>query len=227
MFYIFADSALLNIKVVLVQHLSGHQDFKNSEQPLWIINYDDLAGRRVWNGSIWSFRFWWTRIWILFKLKLIKKVFDVLFQNHFSEVHFQTPGSSRPILLFSIIFFLNFPKPDFKKDQKSKSTFGLGFHFLEYHEIQAPAEKNVFKLDFSRDWVFMSPGPKHNIVGYPIIELSFMALIKTQWRLFEYSKTAETSTPPEALEKISIWVITSCDFTIASSCVTGDNNLIN
>ena len=54
-------------------------------------------------------------------------------------------------------------------------------------------EKSKMKLDFSRDWVFMSPGPKHNIVGYPIIELSFMALIKTQWRLFEYSKTAETS----------------------------------
>ena len=55
-------------------------------------------------------------------------------------------------------------------------------HFVSYYEIQAPAEKNVFKYDVD---------------------------------------------PPEALEKISIWVITSCDFTIASSCVTVDNNLTN
>ena len=53
--------------------------------------------------------------------------------------------------------------------------------------------ESKMKLDFSRNWVFMSPGPKHNIFEFPIIQFSIMATIKTQWRLFEYSKTAETS----------------------------------
>ena len=49
------------------------------------------------------------------------------------------------------------------------------------------------KLDFSRNWVFMSPGPKDNIFESPIIDFSLMTTFKTHWRLFEYSKTAETS----------------------------------